>query len=158
MKKLMEVKEVLENLQINVAQQKGTKEKEKIHEEKDTLQTSTIVRNNFQINQGIIQVDKDTTQKPLKDIEQLDLVLSKIPTKALYKLQIIITNGSQSRARIDAMNLETNREVKEVLEISLKEVHPERDEEKQHMEKMEQRLEEVFQTITDDTLAKELST
>jgi hypothetical protein len=61
MKKLMEVKEVLENLEINVAQQKGTKEKEKIHEEKDTLQTSTKVRNNFQINQGIIQVDKDTT-------------------------------------------------------------------------------------------------
>jgi hypothetical protein len=90
MKKLMEVKEVLESLQINVAQQKGTTQQEKIHEEKETVQTTIMGSETFQINQGMLQVDEDTMQNPLKDIEQLDLVLSKIPTKALYKLQISV--------------------------------------------------------------------
>jgi hypothetical protein len=76
----------LEILQINVAQQKGTTQQEKIHEEKETVQTTTMGSETFQINQGMIHIDKGTTQKPLKDIEKLDLVLSKIPTKALYKL------------------------------------------------------------------------
>jgi hypothetical protein len=64
----------------------------------------------------------------------------------------------QSRARTDATNLETTKEEKEVLEIALKEVQIERDEEKQHIENLEQRLEEVFQTILDNTLAEELNT
>jgi hypothetical protein len=54
--------------------------------------------------------------------EQLDLVLSKIPTKALYKLQISMAHEVQSRARTDATNLETSREAKEVLERVLTEV------------------------------------
>jgi hypothetical protein len=74
----------------------------------------------FQISQGMLQVYEDTSQKPLKDIEKLDLVLSKIPTKALYKWHISVTHEVQSRARKYAINLETSKEVKEVLEISLK--------------------------------------
>jgi hypothetical protein len=61
-------------------------------------------------------------QKPLKDVEQLDLVLSKIPTKALYKLQMSVAQEVQSRNRMDATNLETTKEEKEVLETVLKEV------------------------------------
>ena len=38
----------------------------------------------------MLQVDEDTLQKHLKDVEQLDLVLSKIPIKELYKLQMSI--------------------------------------------------------------------
>jgi hypothetical protein len=73
--------------------------------------------------------------------------MSKIPTKALYKLQMSVAKEVQSRARTYATNLETTKEEKEVLEISLKEVQIERDEEKQCAENLEQRLEEVFQTI-----------
>jgi hypothetical protein len=53
---------------------------------------------------------------------------------------------------MDATNLEKTKEEKEVLEIILKEVWIEREEEKQHTKKMEQRLEEVFQTIPDNAL------
>jgi hypothetical protein len=45
---------------------------------------------------------------------------------------------------MDATNLETTKEEKEVLEISLKEVQIKREEEKQCADKLEQRLEEVF--------------
>jgi hypothetical protein len=40
----------------------------------------------LKISQIMLQVDEKTTQITLKDVEQLDLVLSKIPKKALYKL------------------------------------------------------------------------
>jgi hypothetical protein len=49
----------------------------------------------------------------LKDVEQLDLALSKIPKKYLYKLQMSVAQEVQSRARTDATNLETTREAKE---------------------------------------------
>jgi hypothetical protein len=75
----------------------------------------------------MLQVDEDIAWKPLKDIENLDLMLSKTPTKALYKLLISVTQEVQSRDRIDAVNLETTQEEKETLEIVLKEVQLERD-------------------------------
>jgi hypothetical protein len=111
----------------------------------------------FQINQGMLQIDKDTKKKPLQVIEQLDLVLSRIPTKELYKLQFSVVNV-QSRAKIDATNLEIDKEVKEILEISLNQVHLDKDEDKQCVEKTKQRLEEVFKTIPDNVQSEELST
>jgi hypothetical protein len=42
MKKLMEVKEVLESLHINVTQQRSTTQQEPIHEEKETVQTTIM--------------------------------------------------------------------------------------------------------------------
>jgi hypothetical protein len=38
----------------------------------------------------MLQVDEEIVQQPLKDVEQLDLALSKIPTKELYKLQMSV--------------------------------------------------------------------
>jgi len=64
-------------------------------------------------------------------------VLSKIPTKALYKLQISVTNEVQTRERKNAINLETTREEKEILKIALKEVYLKRDKETQRTEKLE---------------------
>jgi hypothetical protein len=48
-------------LQINVAHQKGTTQPEKTHEEKETIQQQTMGRETFQINQGMLQIDKETT-------------------------------------------------------------------------------------------------
>jgi hypothetical protein len=57
----------------------------------------------------MLQVDEETTQRPLKDVEQLDLVLSKIPTKALYKLQMSVAQEVQSRARTGCNKLGDNQ-------------------------------------------------
>jgi hypothetical protein len=43
---------------------------------------------NFIIRVKMLLIDEETTQMPLKDIERLELALPKIPTKALYKLQV----------------------------------------------------------------------
>jgi hypothetical protein len=45
---------------------------------------------NFVITPEMMFIDDKTSQNPLKDIETLDLALPKIPTKALYKLQVSV--------------------------------------------------------------------
>jgi hypothetical protein len=59
---------------------------------------------NFIITPEMLFMDEETTQRPLKDIEMLDLVLPKIPTKVLYKLQVSTVQEIQSRARSGARN------------------------------------------------------
>ena len=50
-------------------------------------------------------LDEETVQNPLKYIETLDLDFPKIPTKALYKLQVSLTQEIQSKESSDAMNI-----------------------------------------------------
>jgi hypothetical protein len=67
----------------------------------------------------MLQMDKETTQEHLKDIDHLDLALPKVPTKVLYKLQVSVTHEIQSRARIDAMNLQVAKELRDTLKMTL---------------------------------------
>jgi hypothetical protein len=92
-------------------------------------------------------------QRQVKDLEKLELVFTKIPTKSLYQLQVNLIQKVQSRARTDAKILETSRVAKEVLETILIEVQIEHEEEKWHVDRPEQRLDKVFQTIMESALA-----
>jgi hypothetical protein len=56
----------------------------------DTIQTIAQVSSNFQMTSNMLQMDKGVSQTPLKDLEQVKLVLERIPTKALYKLQVSV--------------------------------------------------------------------
>jgi hypothetical protein len=64
-------------------------------------------------------IDEETTQKPMKDIKTLDLALPKIPTKALYKLQVSVMQEIQSRARSDMTNLQIAQEENMVLKEAI---------------------------------------
>jgi hypothetical protein len=70
---------------------------------------------NFIITLEMLFIDEETTQNPLKDIETLDLAFPKIPTKALYKLQVSVAQEIQSRARSDATNLQIAQEENVIL-------------------------------------------
>jgi hypothetical protein len=83
---------------------------------------TTLASKNFNMTKEMLRIDEDLVQRQLKDIEQLELVFSKIPTKSLYKLQMSVAQEVQSRERTDATNLETTKEAKEVLETILTEV------------------------------------
>jgi hypothetical protein len=61
---------------------------------------------NFIITPEMLFMDEETTQRPMKYIEMLDLVFPKIPTKELYKLQVSIVQEIQSKARSDATKLQ----------------------------------------------------
>jgi hypothetical protein len=78
----------------------------------------------------MLQVDEAIAQMPLKDLVQVQLVLAKIPTKALYKMQVSVTQEVQSRARTDAMELQATRNGKDALELVVEKVKMETQEEK----------------------------
>jgi len=94
---LIEVKDTLEQLQLTTIQQKEQAQQQKNYKERtfpeqETIQIIAMGSEHLCITQGMLQVNEDTTQKPLKDIDQLDLALPKVPTKALCKLQISVAH------------------------------------------------------------------
>jgi hypothetical protein len=58
----------------------------------ETVQITVEGSANFIMTPKILFVDEETTQNPLKYIETLNLALPKIPTKALYKLQVCVAH------------------------------------------------------------------
>jgi hypothetical protein len=98
----------------------------------------------------MLQVDEETTQKKLKDIDHLDLALPKVPMKALYKLQVSVAQEIQLRARADATNLQLAKKVSDTLKITINQVQVERDEVKQCTGRIEKWVEEVFKTIPEN--------
>jgi hypothetical protein len=52
----------------------------------------------------------------------MELVMDKIPTKSLYGLQASVMQELQTRARLDATNLEIDQEVKEMMQVSYEKI------------------------------------
>jgi hypothetical protein len=77
----------------------------------ETIQIVVKGSDTFKVTQQMLRIDEETTQNPVRDIDQLELVMAQIPTKALYRLQASVMQEVQSRARTDATNLEVGREV-----------------------------------------------
>jgi hypothetical protein len=89
---VQEVKIMLEHLRIKVEQKQKDKsgpvrQGEPIGE---TIQIIVQGSDNFIITPDMLFIDEEMTQKPMKDIEMLDLAMPKITTKALYKLQVSV--------------------------------------------------------------------
>jgi hypothetical protein len=63
----------------------------------------------------MLQVDEATAQTPLKDIDHLDMELPNIPTKALRKLKVSVTQKIQSRDHVDAIILQLAKELNNTL-------------------------------------------
>jgi hypothetical protein len=70
----------------------------------------------------MLQIDEDMEQKAMKYIDHLDLALDKVLTKALYKLQVSITQEIQSRAHVDAMELEVAKDIRDTMKITIHEI------------------------------------
>jgi hypothetical protein len=54
------------------------------------MQITTLASENCNLTKDMLRVDKDLVQKKLKDIEWMELVLAKTPTKSLYQLQFSV--------------------------------------------------------------------
>jgi hypothetical protein len=99
--------------------------------EEHTIQTIAQVSPSFQVTSEMLQMDEAIAQTPLKYLAQVQLVLAKIPTKALYKLQVSVMQEVQSHARTDAVELQETRNGKDSLELVVEQVNLETKEEKQ---------------------------
>jgi hypothetical protein len=105
----------------------------------------------------MVRMDQETAQKPMGDIDHFEVVMAQIPTKALYRLQASIMQEVQSRAHMDATNLEVGRGVTEMLQITCDQLTSEKEEEKEHTDKLEQGLTMVYNHIPDSTQAPDRS-
>jgi hypothetical protein len=103
----------------------------------------------FMVTQQMLRVDEETTHKPVGDINQLELVMAQIPTKALYGLQASVMQEVQSRARANATNLEVGREVAEVLQITRDQLTLEKEKENKCADKLERGLTKIYNNIPD---------
>jgi hypothetical protein len=100
-------------------------------EGEETVQFVVQGRETFMVTCQMIRLDQETMQKPLGEVEQLEMVMAQIPTKALYGLQASVMQEVQSRARVDATNLEVGRGVVEMLQITCDQLTMEKEEEKE---------------------------
>jgi hypothetical protein len=85
----------LAQLQLNTVHRKEWVQQQQTAQEKtvpvqETVQIIALGSEKFCITQDMLQMDEEIMQKKLKYIYHLDLVLPKIPTKALYKLQVSV--------------------------------------------------------------------
>jgi hypothetical protein len=87
-------------------------------EQEETMKTVVVSSDRFTVTQDMLEMDEHTTQRPVKDVEHMELVMEKIPTKSLYGLQASVMQEVQSRARVDATNLAIDHEVKEILQVT----------------------------------------
>jgi hypothetical protein len=78
------------------------------------------------------------------------MVLARIPTKALYRLQVSVTQEVQSRARKDTTELQETRDGKEALELVIEQVKFETREEKECIDKIKQGVTTVYNHIPDN--------
>jgi hypothetical protein len=123
----------------------------------ETIQIIVQGSKKFMITPNMLYIDEEVAQKPLKEIETLDLALPKIPTKALYKLQISVAQEIQSRARSDATNLQTTQEENITLKEEISQEGKEKKLAQQKVEEMEKHIGAVFQTIPDNAGSEEVS-
>jgi hypothetical protein len=146
---VQEVKTALEQLRIRASQEPKetpTQAKEAVPVP-ETVQFAAQPSANFIITLEMMFIDEETTQKPLKDIEMLDVALAKIPTKAMYKLQVSVMQEIQSRERADTTNLQIAQTETISMKESLNLEAQQKEKSQQKVEEMEQQIHMLFQAI-----------
>jgi hypothetical protein len=78
----------------------------------------------------MIRLDRVIVQTPLGDVEQFEVSMAQIPTKALYRLQASVMQEMQFKACADATKLEVGRRVVEMLQITCDQLTSDKEEEK----------------------------
>jgi hypothetical protein len=138
MAKLLEVHANIQHLwnraesQATARPQEETQRPPAQREGEETMQFIIQGRETFTIMRQMINFDQEMMQKPLEEVEQVELVMAQIPTKALYGLQASVMQEVHSRACADATNIEVGRGVTEMLQITCDQLTVEKEEEKEH--------------------------
>jgi hypothetical protein len=59
----------------------------------------------FHINPSMLRIEEIVGQTPLKDLSQIQLLLTRIPSGALHRLQVSVNHEVESRARRQLIEL-----------------------------------------------------
>jgi hypothetical protein len=86
-------------------------------EERDPIHPLPHTNTKFHITPGMMRMDEIVGQTPLKELIQIQLVLTRMPTRALHKLQVSINHEVQSHTHKDLVELQREIEKRDALEI-----------------------------------------
>jgi hypothetical protein len=106
----------------------------------------------------MIRLDPETVQTPLQEVEEMDIIMAQIPMKALYRLQASVMQEVQSRAHTDATNLEVGRGVTKMLQITCDQLTAEKEEQKYHVDRLEQGVTAAYNRIPNSVQVAEPNT
>jgi hypothetical protein len=95
----------------------------------------------------MLHMDEIMGKTPLKDLSQIQLVLPRIPSRALHKLQVSMNHEVQSRAHKDLAELQQATKKRDMLEILCEQAKFETQEERERRN----RLEKKFRNIREDS-------
>ena len=82
-------------------------------------------------------MDEIMGHTPLKDLGQIQLVLPRIPSKSLHRLQVSVTQELQSQACTDLAELQQATEKRDALEIICEQANIKTQEERDHVNRLE---------------------
>jgi hypothetical protein len=146
--------------QINMPPQKKKQETQRPPAQKEgeeNVQFLVLGRETFMIMHQMIRFDQEMRQNLMEEVEQVDMVMEHIPTKALYGLHANVMQEVQSRARADATNLEVGRGVAKILQIPCDQLTAEKEEDKEHANRLEKGLTMTYNCIPNNMQETERS-
>jgi DNA anti-recombination protein RmuC len=108
------------------------------------------------IKLSMLRMDEIVGQTPLKDLDQIQLVLTRMPAKALYQLQVSVDHEIQSRAHKNMVELQQATKKQETLETVCAQAKSETQEEKECRNELERRVEDIFGKLPTTAQGSEL--
>jgi hypothetical protein len=121
---------------------------------KGILQPNTT----FHINPSMLHMDEIVGQTPLKDLNQIQIVLKRIPSGALHRLQVSVNHGVQYRARRHLFELKQATKEQDELKVGYKKAKSETEEEREHLKGLEQKVVGTYEMVPHATQNEEVAT
>jgi hypothetical protein len=95
----------------------------------------------------MLRMDEIVGQTPLKDLSQIQLVLTRIPSGALHRLQVSINHEVQSRACRHLIELKQETKEQDELKVGYKKAKYETEEERKCLKGLEQKVVGTYEKI-----------
>jgi hypothetical protein len=108
------------------------------------------------IKPDMLRMDEIVDQTPLKDLDHIQLALTWMLSRALYKLQVSVNHEMQSQAQKNLVKLQKETKQREALEKEYERAKSETQKEMEHKNKLERRVGEFFGKIPNTAEGNEL--
>jgi hypothetical protein len=135
-------------------QTEGRVQEEDRQTDKGILQPHTT----FHINPSMLRMDEIVGQTPLKDLNQIQLVLTRIPSGALHRLQVSVNHEVQSRAHRHLIKLKQATKEQDELKVGYEKAKSETEEEREHLKGLEQKVAGTYEKIPQAMQNEEVAT
>jgi hypothetical protein len=125
-------------------------------EERDPVLPIPHAHSTVYIKPSMLRMDEIVGQTPLNDLDHIQLVLTRIPSKELHKLQVSVDHEMHAREHKNLVELQQATKRREALETVCAQAQSETKEEKECRSKMERKVEEVFGKLPNTAQGNEL--